>query len=78
MTTDATNPDDDQVPEDDQVRGDDQVSDDELDEPSTEKEPGSEPRAEQPDDPHADHHAVGIGIVDASLPGEAEDDPDSA
>lgn len=36
----------------------------ELEEPSTEKDPGDEPKAETPDDPDADHQAVGIGVID--------------
>ncbi|TQJ31846.1 hypothetical protein [Microbacterium sp. SLBN-146] len=36
----------------------------ELEEPSTEKDPGEEPKSETPDDPDADHHAVGIGVID--------------
>jgi hypothetical protein len=37
----------------------------ELEEPSTEKDPGEEPKAETPDDPDADHQAVGIGVIDS-------------
>jgi hypothetical protein len=36
---------------------------DELEEPSTEKNPGEEPKAPAPHDPAPDHEAVGIGIV---------------
>lgn len=44
----------------------------ELEEPSTEKEPGEEPTAPEsaepaPRDPGADHHAVGIGVIDGPL-----------
>lgn len=34
-----------------------------LEEPSTEKEPGEEPKAEHPGQPEPDHNAVGIGVV---------------
>ncbi|MGP3535353.1 hypothetical protein ACTU3I_11210 [Microbacterium sp. RD1] len=37
---------------------------DELEEPSTEKDPGEEPKAPAPHDPEPDHEAVGIGIID--------------
>lgn len=36
---------------------------DELEEPSTEKSPGEEPKAPETDSSAADHEAVGIGIV---------------
>ncbi|MFC4139302.1 MULTISPECIES: hypothetical protein [unclassified Microbacterium] len=34
-----------------------------LDEPSTEKEPGEQPRKPERDEPEPDHEAVGIGII---------------
>jgi hypothetical protein len=36
----------------------------ELQEPSTEKEPGEEPKAPKPDEPEPSHEATGIGVVD--------------
>jgi hypothetical protein len=38
-----------------------------LEEPSTEKEPGEEPKAAKPGEPEADHRAVGIGVVGGPL-----------
>lgn len=38
--------------------------DEALEEPSTENEPGEEPRAKKPDDAEPDHEAVGIGVID--------------
>ena len=36
-----------------------------LEEPSTEKDPGEEPKApEKRSDPEPDHEAVGIGVID--------------
>lgn len=58
-------------------------SDTVLEEPSTEKEPGEEPRAPEPgEEPHTpepredepSHHAVGIGIIDAEEPEGPGDD----
>jgi hypothetical protein len=46
----------------------------ELEEPSTEKSPGEEPKAPKPHDPEPDHEAVGIGVVG----GEDLADPDRA
>lgn len=44
---------------------DDEVpSTDELQEPSTEKAPGEEPKAPEKDDSDPDHQAVGIGVID--------------
>jgi hypothetical protein len=40
----------------------------ELQEPSTEKAPGEEPKASTPHDPDPDHEAVGIGIIDGPEP----------
>ncbi len=34
-----------------------------VEEPSTEKEPGEEPKAPEKHDPDPDHQAVGIGVV---------------
>ena len=39
-------------------------STDELEEPSTEKDPGEEPKAPKREEPEPDHEAVGIGVVD--------------
>lgn len=50
-----------------QVPGDEQ-----LEEPSTEKDPGGEPKAPAPDDAEPDHQAVGIGVIDAPEPDAAE------
>jgi len=44
----------------------------ELEEPSTEKSPGEEPKAPAVHDPEPDHEAVGIGVVG----GEDLADPD--
>lgn len=38
-------------------------STEDLDEPSTEKEIGEEPKADKPHDPEPSHHAVGIGVI---------------
>lgn len=46
----------------------------EVDEPSTEKEPGEEPKAPKPHDPEPDHQAVGIGIVDGAQSEVADSD----
>ncbi|MFE1646156.1 hypothetical protein [Microbacterium sp. P01] len=45
--------------------------DDDLVAPSTEADPGEEPKAKKPDDPKPDHEAVGIGVV-----GGPQIDPD--
>ncbi|WP_375383826.1 hypothetical protein [uncultured Microbacterium sp.] len=39
-----------------------------LEEPSTEKEPGQEPKGGGADE-HPDHEAVGIGVIDSEVPG---------
>ena len=44
-------------------------ADEELEEPSTEKEPGEEPK-DGDDTPDVDHEAVGIGIQPTEEPGE--------
>lgn len=49
---------------------DEQAADTILDEPSTEKDPGEEPKAPQPQEEEPSHHAVGIGVIDADIPGE--------
>jgi len=49
-------------------------SDTVLEEPSTEKEPGEEPRAPEPREDEPSHHAVGIGIIDAEEPEGPGDD----
>lgn len=40
----------------------------ELEEPSTEKDPGEEPKAPEAKDGEPSHHAVGIGILDDEEP----------
>lgn len=40
----------------------------ELEEPSTEKDPGEEPKAPKRDEPEPDHEAVGIGVVEGEEP----------
>lgn len=40
---------------------------DELEEPSTEKEPGEEPKSGNGGEPEPSHHAVGIGVVGGPL-----------
>jgi hypothetical protein len=50
----------------------------ELEEPSTEKEPGNEPKGggdEEP--PEADHEAVGIGVIESEPIGEPSADHDA-
>ncbi|MDJ1113996.1 hypothetical protein [Microbacterium dauci] len=46
----------------------------ELEEPSTAKDPGEEPKAsdggEDPSDDGKSHHAVGIGVVESEVPDE--------
>ena len=39
----------------------------ELEEPSTEKEPGDEPKAAKPEEPEPSHEAVGIGVIGGPL-----------
>ncbi|WP_258567075.1 hypothetical protein [Microbacterium sp. Se5.02b] len=39
-----------------------------LEEPSTEKAPGEEPKAPKRDEPEPDHEAVGIGVIDTEEP----------
>jgi hypothetical protein len=52
---------------------------DELEEPSTEKDPGAEPKAAQPADPEPSHEAVGIGVIGGPLVDpEPDADPDPA
>jgi hypothetical protein len=36
----------------------------ELEEPSTEKQPGEEPKAAHREDPEPSHEAIGIGVID--------------
>ncbi|ALX66341.1 hypothetical protein AB663_001441 [Microbacterium sp. XT11] len=43
-------------------------STEQLEEPSTEKEPSEEPKAPPRDEAEPDHHAVGIGVIDAPDP----------
>lgn len=51
-------------------------SDTVLEEPSTEKDPGEEPRAPEPQQNEPSHHAVGIGVIDAESPDEGSADDD--
>lgn len=59
---------------------------DELEEPSTEKAPGEEPKAPAPAEPEPSHEAVGIGVIGRPLvepepttgPAPASADEDSA
>jgi len=39
-------------------------ADEQLEEPSTEKDPGEEPKDTEPEPEEVDHEAVGIGVVD--------------
>lgn len=39
----------------------------ELEEPSTEKEPGKEPKKDKPAEPEPSHEAVGIGVIGRPL-----------
>ncbi|GAA4775032.1 hypothetical protein [Microbacterium gilvum] len=52
------------------VQPEEQRDDAELEEPSTEQEPGEEPKAPEPDGKEPSHHAVGIGVHNAEIPGE--------
>ncbi|MFE6997171.1 hypothetical protein ACFVAE_14490 [Microbacterium sp. NPDC057659] len=45
---------------------------DQLKEPSTEKEPGEEPKAPKKNDPEPSHEAVGIGVI-----GRPQTEPDA-
>jgi len=45
-------------------------ADEQLEEPSTEKDPGEEPKDAEPEPEEVDHEAVGIGVVDTPEPGE--------
>lgn len=47
--------------------------DDELQEPSTEKDPGEEPKDAEAEPEEVDHEAVGIGVVET--PEEGEESP---
>lgn len=38
-----------------------------LEEPSTEKEPGQEPKSDDAGEPEPSHEAVGIGVIGAPL-----------
>ncbi|GAA2934015.1 hypothetical protein GCM10010458_16680 [Microbacterium luteolum] len=43
-------------------------STEQLEEPSTEKDPGEEPKAPKREEPEPDHEAVGIGVIDTEEP----------
>jgi hypothetical protein len=51
----------------------------ELEEPSTAKDPGEEPKApdggEDPAEDGKSHHAVGIGVVESEIPDQTPVDP---
>ena len=53
------------APQDDRQDDDGMPADEELTRPSTEKEPGEEPKAARPHDPEPSHEATGIGVVPA-------------
>jgi hypothetical protein len=58
LMSDAREPNADKMPETDQ-----------LQEPSTEKDPGEEPKDAEVEPEEVDHEAVGIGVIDAPEPG---------
>ncbi|MGC5221464.1 hypothetical protein ACPW96_02570 [Micromonospora sp. DT81.3] len=49
---------------------------DELEEPSTEKEPGEEPKSDDGGEPPPSHQAVGIGVVGGPLVDAEQDSAD--
>lgn len=49
---------------------DEMPDDEQLEEPSSEKEPDEEPKGGDSSDDGADHHAVGIGVIDGPDDGE--------
>ena len=49
---------------------------DELEEPSTEKEPGEEPKSDDGGEPEPSHQAVGIGVVGGPLVDAEQDSAD--
>jgi len=59
MTTDAREP--------KREDGEETPTVEELQEPSTEKDPGEEPKAKKPHDPEPSHEAVGIGVIGGDL-----------
>lgn len=63
----------------DEARDEDQQvpTTEELEEPSTEKEPGEEPRAEEGGESEPSHEAVGIGVVGGPLTDPEPPSPDS-
>jgi len=46
----------------------DEPSTEQLQEPSTEKDPGEQPKADEPQEPEPSHRAVGIGVIDTLEP----------
>ena len=54
-------------------------STEELEEPSTEKPPGQEPKAVDRDEPEPSHQAVGIGVIGGPLvdPEQPAEDPEA-
>ncbi|GAA4187394.1 hypothetical protein GCM10022288_12340 [Gryllotalpicola kribbensis] len=59
--SDAREPNADKMPETDQ-----------LQEPSTEKDPGEEPKDPEVEPEEVDHEAVGIGVIDTPEPKQGE------
>ena len=62
--------------EEDRAQRKEVPADEELEEPSTEKAPGEEPKAANPEEPQPSHEAVGIGVIGRPLvdPGTRRDD----
>lgn len=67
-------------PDDGRPQGDQTPSTEELEEPSTEKPPGQEPKAPDKNEPEPSHQAVGIGVIGGPLvtPEVPEDSDDKA
>lgn len=49
---------------DKQYAPDEEPDTEDLDEPSTEKSPGEEPKAPESKEEEPSHHAVGVGVID--------------
>jgi hypothetical protein len=49
---------------------------DALEEPSTEKEPGEEPKSDNGGEPEPNHQAVGIGVIGGPLVDAEQDSAD--
>ncbi|GAA2987633.1 hypothetical protein JOD63_002113 [Microbacterium terrae] len=54
----------------------DAVADEVLEEPSTEKEPGEEPKGGRDPQPEPSHEAVGIGVIDSPEPPATAEGPE--